>query len=83
MFILNSSGFAYNADAIQDMDIKRPMITHFCRNGEKSILWGNLADDFKKQKIVYPNMTKYLPFYLDNDGMMTNQKCFIMIGENT
>ena len=27
-------------------------------------------------------MTKYLPFYLDNNGFMTNQKCFIISGEN-
>lgn len=38
-------------------------------------------DDFNKPKVVYPNMTKYLPFYLDNDCFMVNQKCFIMTGE--
>lgn len=38
-------------------------------------------DDFSKPKIIYPNMTKYLPFYLDIEGFMVNQKCFIMIGE--
>jgi hypothetical protein len=39
-------------------------------------------DDFSKQKIVYPNMTKYMPFILDNEGYFTNQKCFILTGEN-
>ena len=38
-------------------------------------------DDFSKPKIIYPNMTKYLPFYLDIEGFMVNQKCFIMTGE--
>lgn len=38
-------------------------------------------DDFNKPKIVYPNMTKFLPFYLDNEGFMVNQKCFILTGE--
>jgi len=38
-------------------------------------------DDFSKQKIIYPNMTKYLPFYLDDNRFMTNQKCFIVTGE--
>ena len=34
--------------------------------------WGsNYSDDFNKQKIIYPNMTKYLPFYLDNKGFYT------------
>jgi hypothetical protein len=38
-------------------------------------------DDFSKQKIVYPNMTKYMPFFLDTEGFCTNQKCFIITGE--
>lgn len=38
-------------------------------------------EDFYKQKIIYPNMTKFLPFILDNKGFLTNQKCFIMTGE--
>jgi len=39
-------------------------------------------DDFFKQKIVYPNMTKYMPFVFDTNGLMTNQKCFIITGKN-
>ncbi|HMT77353.1 MAG TPA: TaqI-like C-terminal specificity domain-containing protein [Saprospiraceae bacterium] len=39
-------------------------------------------DDFSKQKIIYPNMTKFLPFYYDDKGYFTNQKCFIITGEN-
>ena len=38
-------------------------------------------EDFFKQKIIYPNMTKYMPFFLDNEGFFTNQKCFIITGE--
>jgi hypothetical protein len=35
--------------------------------------------EFSKQKIIYPNMTKYLPFYYDKDGkFVVNQKCFII-----
>jgi hypothetical protein len=45
--------------------------------------WGaNYWEDFYKQKIIYPNMTKYMPFFLDNEGYFTNQKCFIITGEN-
>ncbi len=40
-------------------------------------------DDFYKPKIVYPNMTKYLPFVWDTDFFLTNQKCFIITGSNT
>ena len=39
-------------------------------------------DDFFKPKIVYPNMTKYLPFFYDDKKYLTNQKCFIITGEN-
>ena len=38
-------------------------------------------EDFYKQKIVYPNMTKFMPFFLDNENFLVNQKCFIMTGE--
>ena len=39
-------------------------------------------DDFLLPKIVYPNMTKYLPFVYDDKKHLTNQKCFIITGEN-
>ena len=39
-------------------------------------------DDFNKPKIMYPNMTKYLPFVYDEDGFITNQKCFIITGSH-
>ena len=38
-------------------------------------------EDFLKQKIIYPNMTKFLPFYLDNYQYYTNQKCFFITGK--
>lgn len=37
--------------------------------------------DFLKQKIVYPNMTKYMPFVYDDQQYLTNQKCFIITGK--
>ena len=39
-------------------------------------------DDFLQPKIVYPNMTKYLPFVYDGKRHLTNQKCFIITGKN-
>jgi hypothetical protein len=39
-------------------------------------------DDFSKQKIMYPNMTKYLPFYLDDKGFFQNDKSFFITGSN-
>jgi hypothetical protein len=45
--------------------------------------WGaNYIDDFSKQKIVYPNMTKFLPFYFDNQGFYQNDKSFMIVGED-
>lgn len=38
-------------------------------------------EDFNKPKIIYPNMTKYLPFVYDNKSYVTNQKCFIITGK--
>ena len=38
-------------------------------------------DEFSKTKIIYPNMTKFLPFVLDTEEFLTNQKCFIITGE--
>ena len=31
-------------------------------------------EDFDEHKIIYPNMTKFLPFYYDVEGFLTNQK---------
>ncbi len=40
-------------------------------------------EDFSKEKIIYPNMTKFLPFVYDNKGIVTNQKCFILTLKNS
>ena len=39
-------------------------------------------DDFLAPKIMYPNMTKYLPFYFDLKGFFTNDKGFFMRGNH-
>jgi tRNA1(Val) A37 N6-methylase TrmN6 len=39
-------------------------------------------DDFSKQKIIYPNMTKFLPFVFDTNGFLINQKCFFITGKH-
>ena len=38
--------------------------------------------DFTKPKIIFPNMTKFMPFVYDNQGYVTNQKCFIITGRS-
>lgn len=38
--------------------------------------------DFEKPKILYPNMVKDISFTYDDEGYYTNQKCFILTGEN-
>jgi len=50
--------------------------------------WYELQDtcayhaEFEREKIIYPNMTKFLPFVYDNRNMYTNQKCFIITGKD-
>ncbi|MGB4774642.1 MAG: Eco57I restriction-modification methylase domain-containing protein [Daejeonella sp.] len=39
-------------------------------------------EEFEKEKIIYPNMTKFLPFVFDKGAFYTNQKCFIITGTN-
>ena len=39
-------------------------------------------EDFSKQKIMYPNMTKFMPFLLDNTGFFINDKGFIITGNH-
>ena len=54
---------------------------------DKGDHWSNLRNcayinDFQKPKIVYPNMTKYLPFYLDTtEHFFVNDKAFILTSE--
>ncbi len=42
----------------------------------------NYWRDFELPKIIYPNMTKYLPFIYDETGFYTNDKNFIIVGDN-
>ena len=39
-------------------------------------------EDFFKPKIMYPNMTKFLPFYYDTKGFYQNDKSFMITGKN-
>lgn len=39
-------------------------------------------EDFSKPKIMYPNMTKYIPFYYDNKGFYQNDKSFMITGDH-
>ncbi len=36
-------------------------------------------DEFSKQKIIYPNMTKYLPFYYDTNSYLLKSKMLIEV----
>ena len=38
--------------------------------------------EFEKDKIIYPNMTKFLPFVYDAKGFYTNDKSFIITSGN-
>ena len=40
-------------------------------------------EDFSKPKIMYPNMTKYIPFYFDEKNFLQNDKSFMITGKHT
>jgi len=54
---------------------------------DKGEHWSNLrncayVEDFNRPKIMYPNMTKFLPFYYDDrNGFFTNDKGFIITSQ--
>lgn len=73
---LEQSGIK-NIDGIEGNNARKKTNNQWFETQDSIAYW----DDFNKPKVVYPNMTKYLPFYLDNDCFMVNQKCFIMTGE--
>ena len=54
---------------------------------DKGNHWTNLrncayVEEFNKPKIIYPNMTKYLPFVYDKGSFLINDKGFIITGES-
>ena len=65
------------------LDLYYPQLEKRADQGDTPYNLRNCAyiEDFYKQKIVYPNMTKFMPFFLDNENFLVNQKCFIMTGE--
>jgi len=65
------------------LDTYYPQLEKRADKGETPYNLRNCAyiEDFSKQKIIYPNMTKFLPFVFDDNGLLTNQKCFIITGE--
>ena len=45
--------------------------------------WGaKYWEDFFKPKIMYPNMTKYIPFYFDEKNFLQNDKSFMITGKH-
>jgi hypothetical protein len=61
------------------------------KNGRKpgTYQWYEIQDniaywkDFQKPKIIYPEITKFINFYFDQEGYyFTNNKCFILTGEH-
>ena len=39
-------------------------------------------EEFEKPKIIYPEITKYMPFYYDEKHFCGNNKCFILTGDS-
>ena len=65
------------------LDLFYPQLEKRADQGDTPYNLRNCAyiEDFSKQKIVYSNMCSEPSFYLDENGFLTNQKCFILTGE--
>ena len=66
------------------LDLFYPQLEKRADQGDTPYNLRNCAyiEDFYKQKIVYPNMTKFMPFLLDSNGFFINDKGFIITGNN-
>ena len=64
------------------LDQYYPQLKKRADKGETPYNLRNCAymEDFSRPKVIYPNMTKFLPFVYDGKGFLTNQKCFIITG---
>ncbi|MCO7318000.1 hypothetical protein OKE80_01330 [Riemerella anatipestifer] len=64
------------------LDNYYPQLEKRADKGETPYNLRNCAymEDFSRPKVIYPNMTKFLPFVYDGKGFLTNQKCFIITG---
>ncbi|MDO5562355.1 MAG: TaqI-like C-terminal specificity domain-containing protein [Synergistaceae bacterium] len=65
-----------NIDGIDGNDARKKTSNKWFETQDSISYW----DDFSKPKIMYPNMTKYLPFYYDTNGFFQNDKSFMITG---
>ena len=72
---LEQTGATYTRDG-QEFKARKKTNNQWFETQDSISYW----EDFEKPKIIYPNMTKFLPFYYDMEGFLTNQKCFIVTG---
>ena len=66
------------------LDLYYPQLEKRADQGDTPYNLRNCAyiEDFSKQKIMYPNITKFMPFLLDNTGFFINDKGFIITGNH-
>ena len=74
---LEQTGATYTRDG-QEFKARKKTNNQWFETQDSISYW----EDFEKPKIIYPNMTKFLPFYYDMEGFLTNQKCFIITGKH-
>ena len=82
----NYNGIAIDFNTEESIYINATQIAKHFNKEVKDWLKTNQTQEylkeFEKEKIVYPNMTKYLPFVYDNTACLTSQKCFILTKNN-
>ncbi|MCK9157632.1 MAG: TaqI-like C-terminal specificity domain-containing protein [Candidatus Cloacimonas sp.] len=74
-------------DAIENNIVKVKGKGLYYRDDQGDYWWElrkcSYYNEFNKPKIIYPNMTKYLPFVYDKKHFYPNPKCYILTGEET
>ncbi|WP_369765313.1 DNA methyltransferase [Flavobacterium sp. WC2429] len=66
------------------LDVFYPMLQKRSDKGDTPYNLRNCAylEEFTKPKIIYPNMTSIFPFMFNENGMLANQKCFILTAQD-
>lgn len=90
LFLSNRYTAVYNylkniGDKVERGEIKAKGKGLYKRDDQGDYWWElrdcNYYPEFEKEKIIYPNMTKFLPFVYDDKKYYTNQKCYILTGK--
>ena len=74
---LEQTGATYTRDG-QEFKARKKTNNQWFETQDSISYW----EDFDKPKVMYPNMTKFLPFYYDERRFLQNDKSFMITGKH-